>query len=98
MNEPKKRMLPVVFLSLAAASSISATVAPYRAAAVERGRGAIPIAAAMRASNDRRVPDALARWTNAKAHDVGFPAYCDVSRCLTVSGSFDGWDDSQDDC
>jgi hypothetical protein len=96
MNESKKRVLPVVFLSLAAASSLSATVAPYRAAAA--GKGAIPIAAATRASNDRRAPDALARWTNAKAHEVGFPGYCNTSRCLTVSGSGDGWDDSQDDC
>lgn len=104
MKDPKK-LLPAVMLSASVLSALpgaAIATSSETAAQINNGTGAIPAVLSSKVSSDYPVPERLTQYTASMAEYTGYEvAKKDgsnerPSNCATISGSDNGWDDS--DC
>ncbi len=104
MKDPKK-LLPAVMLSASVLSSLAGTAMATTSESLVQatnGAGAIPAVLSSRAPSDYPVPERLTQYTASMAEYTGYqPLIGDdpnarPEHCATISGSDNGWDDS--DC
>jgi hypothetical protein len=102
MNAHKKVLLPIVMMSVAVLNSPVASAAVQIARALDQTPAAeqrLPAAVLFQENSARAAPEQLKQWTYQLALRFGATDPQRMrDRCETVSGSGNGWDDSQYDC
>jgi hypothetical protein len=96
-----QNVLPTVLMLLANSGAILPSPASALAVPADStvSSSAMPIAAMFTATNEAREPARLQSWVADLVNASSAPSLDDPwSRCMTISGSGDGWDDSRQDC
>lgn len=103
MKYPKK-LLPAVMLSASVLSSLTGTVVMANGSAISvqanTDAGLMPAVFSSRLPSNYPVPERLTKYTTSMAEQAAFPAYNSdgelIASCATISGSDNGWGDT--DC
>ncbi|WP_315788193.1 hypothetical protein [Fischerella sp. JS2] len=89
----KTSLLPAVMISVAAINTLTAP-ASAETASVSNGKQVVPAVLSVRPPSEYPVPERLTEYTNSIADATNLSMRNE--HCATISGSDNGWDDS--DC